>query len=93
MLEHPLAGVRPDGLLEEQGGPAATGRARNPSAQTSLLRIAYYAQFFLGVMPIVIAMGSQVPELADYIRFGASSSTPTFNGHFPMVCACVSGRC
>jgi hypothetical protein len=31
-------------------------------------------------------LGSQFPELVDYLRFGEQSKVPTFSGHFPIVC-------
>ncbi|CAD5208985.1 unnamed protein product [Bursaphelenchus xylophilus] len=51
----------------------------------NLLRIEYYSQFFLGILPCSVGLGSLLPELIDYIFNMESSRTPTFNGHFPMV--------
>uniref|UniRef100_A0A914I5Y6 tRNA (cytosine(34)-C(5))-methyltransferase n=1 Tax=Globodera rostochiensis TaxID=31243 RepID=A0A914I5Y6_GLORO len=50
-----------------------------------LLKLHYYGQFVFGLMPACIGIGSQFPELVDFLRHGESSRTPTFKGHFPMV--------
>uniref|UniRef100_A0A915M8Z3 Protein jagunal n=1 Tax=Meloidogyne javanica TaxID=6303 RepID=A0A915M8Z3_MELJA len=48
----------------------------------------------LSFIPIILAipsfqknrgLGSQFPELIDYIRFGEQSKVPTFSGSFPMI--------
>lgn len=36
-------------------------------------------------MPCAVGIGSQFPELLDYIFNRENSDTPTFNGTFPMV--------
>ena len=46
---------------------------------------AYYFQFFTGILPLCLGLGSQFPELIDYIRDPVNSNTPTFKGQFPMV--------
>ncbi|CAD5206248.1 unnamed protein product [Bursaphelenchus okinawaensis] len=53
--------------------------------KTKLLRIEYYAQFVLGIVPCSIGIGSLFPELIAYIQDPENSNTPTFNGQFPMV--------
>uniref|UniRef100_A0A914KX39 Protein jagunal n=1 Tax=Meloidogyne incognita TaxID=6306 RepID=A0A914KX39_MELIC len=50
-----------------------------------LLKLSYYSQFLFGITPCAIGLGSQFPELIDYIRFGEQSKVPTFSGSFPMV--------
>lgn len=53
--------------------------------QVSLLRMHYYSQFLVGILPCAIGMGGQLPELFDYLSDMEHSQTPTFKGTFPMV--------
>uniref|UniRef100_A0A0N5AC46 Protein jagunal n=1 Tax=Syphacia muris TaxID=451379 RepID=A0A0N5AC46_9BILA len=53
--------------------------------RVKILRYHYYGQFVFGIMPCAIGIGSQFPELIDYIFNRENSKTPTFNGNFPMV--------
>ncbi|KAK0426400.1 hypothetical protein QR680_009689 [Steinernema hermaphroditum] len=56
-----------------------------PKNKVQLLKYHYYGQFVLGIVPCVIGIGSQLPELVDYISDPENSQTPTFKGTFPMV--------
>ncbi|KAL3102148.1 hypothetical protein niasHS_003557 [Heterodera schachtii] len=56
-----------------------------PKNKPFLLKLHYYGQFVFGLMPACIGIGSQFPELVDFVKHGESSKTPTFKGHFPMV--------
>ena len=53
--------------------------------QVKLMRLAYYGQFFSGVLPLCIGLGSQFPELIEYIRDPSRTDIPTVKGSFPMV--------
>uniref|UniRef100_A0A914RPJ5 Protein jagunal n=1 Tax=Parascaris equorum TaxID=6256 RepID=A0A914RPJ5_PAREQ len=53
--------------------------------KVSLLRMHYYSQFLVGILPCAIGMGGQLPELFDYLSDMEHSQTPTFKGTFPMV--------
>ena len=53
--------------------------------QANYLRISYYAQYVLGILPCTIGVASQMPELFDYIFNRDDTKTPTFKGSFPMV--------
>lgn len=53
--------------------------------QVDLLRYHYYTQFVFGILPCAMGLGSQFPELLDYIWKMDESKTPTFKGQFPMV--------
>lgn len=49
------------------------------------MRMAYYGQFFSGILPLCIGLGSQFPELIEYIRDPSRTDIPTIKGSFPMV--------
>uniref|UniRef100_A0AC35GI48 Uncharacterized protein n=1 Tax=Panagrolaimus sp. PS1159 TaxID=55785 RepID=A0AC35GI48_9BILA len=46
---------------------------------------AYYGQFFTGILPCSLGLGSQFPELIAYIADPVNNETPTIKGSFPMV--------
>uniref|UniRef100_A0A1I7YZE2 Protein jagunal n=1 Tax=Steinernema glaseri TaxID=37863 RepID=A0A1I7YZE2_9BILA len=56
-----------------------------PKNKIQLLKYHYYGQFVLGIVPCAIGIGSQLPELFDYVSDPENSQTPTFKGTFPMV--------
>ncbi|CAI4230265.1 unnamed protein product [Auanema sp. JU1783] len=56
-----------------------------PKNNVKLVNYHYYGQFFCGIVPCMIGLGAQVPELFDYISDMENSETPTFQGVFPMV--------
>ncbi|KAI6182435.1 Protein jagunal-like protein [Aphelenchoides bicaudatus] len=56
-----------------------------PHNKSKWLRVSYYSQFLFGILPCCLGLGSQIPELLDYIFNMESSKTPTFKGSFPMV--------
>ncbi|KAE9549054.1 hypothetical protein FO519_007738 [Halicephalobus sp. NKZ332] len=56
-----------------------------PKNNSKLMRTAYYGQFFSGILPLCIGLGSQFPELIDYIRDPSRTDIPTVKGSFPMV--------
>jgi hypothetical protein len=61
------------------------GLAAMPRNRATWMSYHYYSQFVTGVLPCAIGLGSQLPELVDYIRDPVGSQTPTFKGTFPMV--------
>uniref|UniRef100_A0A915DP58 Protein jagunal n=1 Tax=Ditylenchus dipsaci TaxID=166011 RepID=A0A915DP58_9BILA len=71
--------------------PILIALASFPKNKANLLSYHYYAQFLFGILPCAIGIGSQLPELVDYMKntvcvtCSSKSSTPTFKGHFPMV--------
>jgi len=56
-----------------------------PRNNVKLMRMAYYGQFFSGILPLCIGLGSQFPELIEYIRDPSRTDIPTVKGSFPMV--------
>ncbi|GMT19015.1 hypothetical protein PFISCL1PPCAC_10312, partial [Pristionchus fissidentatus] len=53
--------------------------------KVQLINKCYYLQFLLGILPVMIGMGSQIPEIVEYFRDPEGTNTPTFKGFFPMV--------
>ncbi|TKR92458.1 hypothetical protein L596_007105 [Steinernema carpocapsae] len=56
-----------------------------PKNKVQYLKYHYYGQFVVGIVPCAIGIGSQLPELFDYVSDPENSKTPTFKGTFPMV--------
>ncbi|CAD6190925.1 unnamed protein product [Caenorhabditis auriculariae] len=56
-----------------------------PRNKLQMLHKHYYGQFLTGIVPCMIGLGGQLPELIEYINDMEGSNTPTFKGTFPMV--------
>uniref|UniRef100_A0A7E4UPC6 Protein jagunal n=1 Tax=Panagrellus redivivus TaxID=6233 RepID=A0A7E4UPC6_PANRE len=56
-----------------------------PKNKVKPMTIAYYSQFFFGVLPCCIGLGSQFPELIAYIQDPSRADIPTVRDSFPMV--------
>ncbi|KAK5980403.1 hypothetical protein GCK32_012459 [Trichostrongylus colubriformis] len=46
--------------------------------KVKLINYHYYGHFVFGILPCMIGLGGQLPELLDYIKDQESSNTPTF---------------
>ncbi|CAJ0963783.1 unnamed protein product, partial [Mesorhabditis belari] len=55
-----------------------------PKNNLKYINYFYYGHFLMGIVPCMMGLGGQLPELFDYI-FNSDSQTPTFKGTFPMV--------
>jgi uncharacterized BrkB/YihY/UPF0761 family membrane protein len=56
-----------------------------PKNRVKPMTYAYYGQFFTGILPCSLGLGSQFPELIAYIADPVNNETPTIKGSFPMV--------
>ncbi|KIH54155.1 hypothetical protein ANCDUO_15701 [Ancylostoma duodenale] len=56
-----------------------------PKNRVKLINYHYYGHFLFGILPCMIGLGGQLPELFDYMSDQENSQTPTFKGVFPMV--------